>query len=52
MGNIRPSQPPYPPGLFFQLCVSQQQAALLRGLPLVQAMLPGARWVGASGGGA
>lgn len=46
MGTIRPSQPPSGPGLFFQLCLTEQQAAALRALPTVQAMLPDALWVG------
>lgn len=49
MATIRPAQPPYPPGLFFHLCLTERQAAALRGLPLVQAMLPGACWVGGGG---
>lgn len=50
MAVIRPSAAPFTPGLFFQFVLPPAAMARLRALPLLPALLPTARWVGANNG--
>lgn len=50
MAVIRPSAAPFTPGLFFQFVLPPAAMARLRALPLLPALLPTARWVGAYNG--
>lgn len=46
MALIRPAVRPFEDGLFLQLSLAPAQAAALRRLPLLRALLPAARFVG------
>lgn len=50
MAVIRPSAAPFTPGLFFQLVLPPAAMDALRASPLLPALLPTARWVGAYNG--